>query len=47
VAEGPPQQKALIGPVDTTSFTGGYDSLKFSTNCSDGSFDAGSYYLHH
>jgi hypothetical protein len=25
VAEGPPQQKALIGPVDTTSFTGGYD----------------------
>jgi len=25
VVEGPPQQKARTGPVDTTSSTGGYD----------------------
>ncbi len=27
MGEGPAQQKALIGPEDTTSFTGGFDSF--------------------
>jgi hypothetical protein len=35
VAEGPPQQKALIGPVDTTSFTGGYDLNKYRMKKTD------------
>lgn len=27
MGEGPAQQKALIGPEDTTSFTGGFDTI--------------------